>query len=79
VTTYRRLMTAEERLDPVRLRRGVSETAIADAIDHAISSPEPEDDVYLSAVARYVAALGGHVEVVAVFPEETVTLLREPT
>ena len=27
---------------------------------------------------RYVAALGGHLEVRAVFPEETVTLLREP-
>jgi hypothetical protein len=25
-----------------------------------------------------VAALGGHLEVTAVFPEETITLLREP-
>jgi hypothetical protein len=38
----------------------------------------PADDVYLDALARYVAALGGHVEVRAVFPDETITLLREP-
>jgi hypothetical protein len=34
--------------------------------------------VYLDALMRYVAALGGHLEVRAVFPDETITLLREP-
>jgi len=68
VAMYRRLMDAEARLEPVRLRHGVGETA-----------PEAgESDDYLATLARYVAALGGHLEVRAVFPEETITLLREP-
>jgi hypothetical protein len=43
-----------------------------------VSRIEQEEDVYLSTLARYIAALGGHLEVLAVFPEETVTVLREP-
>ena len=68
VAIYRRLMDAEARLEPVRLRQGVSETA-PDA---------SESDDYLATLARYVAALGGHLEVRAVFPDETITLLRDP-
>jgi hypothetical protein len=77
VATYRRLMDAEARLDEVRRRRGVSETALADALEACESerSPgEPERDLYLPALARYVAQLGGHLELRAVFPDETVTL-----
>jgi hypothetical protein len=77
VNSYRRLMEAEERLEARRLRRGVSDTALGDALDVSISAPEQEDDVYLSTLARYVAALGGYVEVRAVFPDETVTFLRQ--
>jgi hypothetical protein len=43
-----------------------------------ISRIEQEEDVYLSTVARYVAALGGRLEVRAVFGEETITLLGDP-
>lgn len=79
--TYQRLMEAEARLDEVRRRRGLAETVIADLLDElegAEPSLEPQDDLYLATIARYVAKLGGHVEVLAVFPEQTVTLLREP-
>jgi len=73
-------MRAELRLGELRVRRGLSQANIADAL--AVSQPnvsriEQEDDVYLSTLARYVAALGGHLEVQAVFPEETITLLGE--
>jgi transcriptional regulator with XRE-family HTH domain len=74
-------MEAELRLAEVRRRRGVRQATIADALDVSqpnISRIEQEDDVYLSTLARYVGALGGYLEVLAVFPEETVTLLREP-
>lgn len=74
-------MDAELRLAEVRHRRGISQTTIADALEVSqpnISRIEQEDDVYLSTLARYVAALGGHLEVLAVFPEETITVLREP-
>ena len=80
VAMYRRLMDAEDRLEPVRRRRGVSETALGDALEASESAGDggPDDDVYLDTLTRYVAALGGHVEVRAVFPDETITLLREP-
>jgi transcriptional regulator with XRE-family HTH domain len=74
-------MEAELQLAEVRRRRGVSQATIAEALEVSqpnVSRIEQQDDVYLSTLARYVAALGGHLEVRAVFPEETVTLLREP-
>ena len=37
-----------------------------------------EPDLYLTTLTRFVAALGGHVEVRAVFPEETITVRRDP-
>lgn len=79
--TYQRVIDAEELLDGVRRRRGLPETAIADALDSVEGdSPaiEPVDDLYLETMVRYVAGLGGHIEVRAVFADETVTLLREP-
>ena len=82
VASYRRLMDAELRLAEARRLRGVSQAVIAEALEVSqpnVSRIEQQDDVYLSTLARYVAALGGHLEVLAVFPEETITLLREPT
>lgn len=81
VATYKRLMEAELRLADVRRRRGASQASIAKALDVSqpnVSRIEQEDDVYLSTLVRYVAALGGHLEVRAVFPDETITVLREP-
>lgn len=78
VATYRRLMQAEVQLSELRSRRGLSQAALAEALSVSqpnVSRIEQEEDVYLSTLARYVAALGGHLEVQAVFPEETVTLL----
>jgi DNA-binding XRE family transcriptional regulator len=78
VAAYKRLMDAEVLLGELRQRRGVSQAAIAEAL--AVSQPnvsriEQEDDVYLSTLSRYVSALGGQLEVRAVFPEETITVL----
>jgi hypothetical protein len=78
--TYQRLMDAESRLDHRRRDRGLRETAMADALDAIEGGGDrvvPEDDLYLRTISRYVSELGGHIEVVAVFPEETVTLLTE--
>jgi transcriptional regulator with XRE-family HTH domain len=81
VDAYKRLMDAETRLADLRARRGMSQSAIADALDVSqpnVSRIEREDDLYLSTLARYVVALGGYLEVRAVFDDETVTLLRLP-
>ena len=81
VVNNKLLMDADLRLADVRRRRGLSQAAIAEALEVSqpnVSRIEQEDDVYLSTLARYVGALGGHLEVLAVFPEETITVLREP-
>lgn len=80
VAAYRRLMQAEMRLSELRGRRGLSQTTVAERLSVSqpnVSRIEQEEDLYLSTLARYVAALGGHLEVQAVFPEETITLLRD--
>ena len=40
-----------------------------------MSIVEPQQDICLSSLMRYVTALGGQLEVRAVFPDETVTLV----
>jgi DNA-binding XRE family transcriptional regulator len=80
VALYRQLIEFELNLGEVRRRRGLSQATIAASLDVSqpnISRIEQEDDVHLSTLARYVAALGGQLEVRAVFPEETITLLGE--
>jgi hypothetical protein len=76
MAVYDRLMDAEALLDEVRERQGVSDTALGDALE--IAETDDEEDVYVSTLARYVAELGGELEVRAVFPDETLTLLRVP-
>jgi ribosome-binding protein aMBF1 (putative translation factor) len=74
-------MEAEERIATARSRRGVSQAAIAQALAASEldgAGVEPEDELYLRSLARFVAALGGHLELVAVFPEETIAVLGEP-
>ena len=39
-----------------------------------VSRIEREGDIYLSTLSKYVEALGGHLEIAAVFPEKTVKL-----
>jgi hypothetical protein len=80
VNTHRRLIDAEARLDNVRARRGLADTAITDVLDAIESGDDriaPEDDLYLRTLSEYVAQLSGHIHVQAVFPDETVMLLRQ--
>jgi hypothetical protein len=70
-------MAAEDRLEELRVRRGVPEVDYdaAQILDPATGEEETED---LARLARSVAALGGRLEVRAVFDEEAVTLMVEP-
>ena len=75
---YLQLADAEIRLDGVRARRGLS----SDQLD-ALAARQPERSFgdlsdELVSLTKVVEALGGHVEVRAVFDDETITLLREP-
>lgn len=77
--TLQRLMDAETALDPRRARLGVPESLIADLLDELEpESGEPVEDLYLRALTGYVAALGGQVQITAVFPDEQVPLLSVP-
>lgn len=81
VATYRRLVEAQAQIGDARSRRGVSDALLDDALE--ASEPTPEevahgDELYLGSLARYVAALDGHIEVTAVFPNETIVVRREP-
>ena len=85
VELYRRVVEADIRLGEmnlgeVRRKRGVSQAIVADALDVSqpnVSRIEQEDDVRLSTLGRYVAALGGRLEVTAVFGEESIPLLPD--
>jgi hypothetical protein len=82
VTAYRRLMEADYELAEVHARRGVGKPTLAEVLDAGEAdeaSYGENGDMYLQTLARYVAELGGRLEVVAVFPDETVTVLRAPS
>lgn len=45
-----------------------------DAVDERMSEAERRDDLYLSAITHFVEALGGRLEVRAVFDDTEVVL-----
>lgn len=65
-------------LTAIREARGVTQRQIAQAWDVSqpnVSQIERTQDIYLSTLRRYVAALGGEIEINAVFPDEVITLM----
>ncbi|MBA2277956.1 MAG: XRE family transcriptional regulator [Chloroflexia bacterium] len=78
IEAYTRAMEAAIELGDLRVQRGVTQQELASrlAVSQAnVSRIEREEDVYLSTLRNYVAALGGELEVVARFPEgETVKI-----
>ena len=78
---YARLMDAQDQIAVRLYQRGVSDRAVQDAldvVDEELSDADRREDLYLAALARYVAALGGHIEVRAVFEGEEILVRREP-
>lgn len=77
VAAYIELGEAEVRLYELRKRRGVSQEAVADAMNTSqptVSKMERSHDVRLSTLQRYVKAMGGRLELRAVFDDETVPI-----
>lgn len=80
VALYERLMEAEEEIAHARYRRGVSHEVIdaaLDAVDERMSDDERREDLYLSALGYYIEALGGQLEVRAVFDDEVMVIRGE--
>ena len=67
-------------LTAMREARGATQRQIAEAWDVSqanVSQIEHTPDIYLSTLGKYVAALGGQIEIRAVFPDEVFTLVGE--
>jgi len=78
---YERLMKAQEQIARAQYTRGAGHEAVVAALDTAderLSEDERREDLYLSALALYVEALGGRLEVRAVFGDESVLVRRQP-
>ena len=75
---YQQLSDAEHELDDVRERRRLSPAQLDGLVEaQPVRSFAALSDE-LVALTKVVEALGGHVEVRAVFDDQTITLLREP-
>ena len=83
VDAIKRVVELEIALHELRERRGVTQEQVAEHLGTSrpnVSRIEREDDVRVSTLQRYVAALGGELELVARFPGgERETLLGSST
>lgn len=73
----KRAMRLEVALSQLREMRGVSQTTVAEHLETSrpnISGIENEADVRLSTLERYIEALGGQLEIHALFSDEGVKL-----
>ena len=81
VRLYEQLMEAQERIAQACYARGMDDAAVLAALDAAetgISEQQRQEDLYLTSLAAYVAALGGRLEVRAVFGDESVVVRTGP-
>ncbi len=81
VEEQKRAMRDVIALHEVREARRLTQTELAAALDVTqanISRIERQDDLYLSTLEEYVAALGGRLELHAVFPDQVIALEVRP-
>jgi DNA-binding Xre family transcriptional regulator len=77
VAEHRRAMTDALALSELRQSRNVTQVQLADTLGISqgnVSRLEGRSDVYLSTLRSYVEALGGHLEIAAVFGDEHVAV-----
>ena len=64
-------------LAEIRARRGLTQTDVAlvmQTSQASVSKTERREDLYLSTLRGYVEALGGRLELVAMFPEGPISI-----
>ncbi len=80
IDAFKRAMEFQVRLHELREHRGITQSTVAEQLGTSrpnVSRIEAEDDVRVTTLDRYVRALGGHLEVRAVFDDgESVELVR---
>jgi len=70
-------LIAEMPLEHLRAARQLTQTNLAHVLgvnQSAVSKLEKRTDMYLSTLRSYIQAMGGHLEIQAVFPEGTVRI-----
>lgn len=75
VAERRRAMEDALALTELRQSRSITQVQLADVLGISqgnVSRLEARSDVYLSTLRSYVEALGGHLEIAAVFPDDRV-------
>lgn len=78
VEQHKRAILDALALAELRESRNVTQQELAGALAVSqanVSRIERQDDLYLSTLRHYVAALGGHLEIAAIFPEGAVSLV----
>ncbi|MDQ2784673.1 MAG: helix-turn-helix domain-containing protein [Chloroflexota bacterium] len=83
VESGKRAMETVLALAELRNARGVTQQDVAGRINSSqanVSRIEHEEDVYLSTLRAYIEALGGHLEMRAIFPDgEVIGIAPTPT
>jgi predicted transcriptional regulator len=77
-----RQMRAELPLHELRQARDYTQTTLAETLEVAqpeISRIEKRTDMYISTLRRYIEAMGGHLDIVARFPDGEVRITQFET
>jgi DNA-binding XRE family transcriptional regulator len=77
VEEYKAAMRDVLAIEELRAGRKLTQDQVAKALGVSqanVSQLEHQDNIYLKTLSAYVEALGGHLEVRAVFPGESVVL-----
>ena len=79
MSRYRQELAAELSLADLRRARAFTQKQLAEALEMAqpgVSRVEHQTDLYLSTLRSYVEALGGQLQLLAVFPDATVVISK---
>ena len=77
IEAYKAAMRDVLAIEELRAGRNLTQEQVAQALGVSqanVSQIEHQNNIYLRTLSNYIAALGGHLEVRAVFPDETVVL-----
>jgi transcriptional regulator with XRE-family HTH domain len=77
IAEHKRAMEQELTLGELRRAREMTQTQLASALDikqGGVSRMEHQADLYVSTLRSYIEALGGRLEVTAVFPDSVVPI-----
>jgi transcriptional regulator with XRE-family HTH domain len=75
--TKKNLALIQLTLQELRKERNLTQAQLAaslDVVQSALSKLENQDDILVSTLSRYVAAMGGHLVITAEFPDKKVCL-----